>query len=178
MPDPEVIVVGAGPAGATLAARLGDRGRAVLLLDRARFPRDAVCGEAVSPGARALLDGLGVTDAVLAAGAYPYRGVRLVASDGAIAESRYPAGHAGLSLPRLVLDDLLLARARRSPGVVVREGATVVEVLREGDACAGVRLADGATLRARVVVAADGRRSRGGTRGLGGGAPPPARRGW
>ncbi len=42
--DYDVIVVGAGPAGSTAAHRLARAGASVLLLDRARFPRDKPCG--------------------------------------------------------------------------------------------------------------------------------------
>src|SRR5438874_3711279 len=48
----DAIVVGAGPAGSTCAYRLASAGASVLLLDRARFPRDKPCGGAVT--ARAL----------------------------------------------------------------------------------------------------------------------------
>src|SRR6185295_19531585 len=66
LPDREwdVVVVGAGPAGATAAAHLARAGRDVLLLDRARFPRDKVCGDALIPDAIAALDRLGALDAV------------------------------------------------------------------------------------------------------------------
>ena len=53
MTDYDAIVVGAGPAGCSLALRLARAGRAVLLADGAEFPRDKVCGEGVMPaGAR------------------------------------------------------------------------------------------------------------------------------
>jgi flavin-dependent dehydrogenase len=43
----EVIVVGAGPAGSIAAAVLAKQGRQVLLLDKAEFPRDKVCGDGI-----------------------------------------------------------------------------------------------------------------------------------
>jgi len=45
--DFEVIVAGAGPAGALNAALLARGGHRVLLLDKHSFPRDKICGEAV-----------------------------------------------------------------------------------------------------------------------------------
>jgi geranylgeranyl reductase family protein len=48
MPRYDAIVVGAGPAGSTAAYRLADAGASVLLLDRARFPRDKPCGGGVT----------------------------------------------------------------------------------------------------------------------------------
>ena len=47
----DAVVVGAGPAGAATAILLAEEGARVLLLDRARFPRDKVCGEYLSPEA-------------------------------------------------------------------------------------------------------------------------------
>ena len=60
----DVVVVGAGPAGSAAAIFLRQRGRDVLLLDEARFPRDKICGESISPGAHRLLADLGVEPAV------------------------------------------------------------------------------------------------------------------
>lgn len=51
----DAIVVGAGPAGSTAARELASRGASVLLLDRARFPRDKPCGGGVTPRAAQLL---------------------------------------------------------------------------------------------------------------------------
>ena len=56
----DAIVVGAGPAGSTAAARLSQLGRRVLLLDRVSFPRDKTCGDAIQAGAIELLREAGV----------------------------------------------------------------------------------------------------------------------
>ncbi len=55
----DVIVVGAGPAGSTAAAKLAQLGRRVLLLDRSDFPRDKTCGDAIQAGAIELLRDIG-----------------------------------------------------------------------------------------------------------------------
>jgi 2-polyprenyl-6-methoxyphenol hydroxylase-like FAD-dependent oxidoreductase len=55
------VVVGGGPAGAAAAARLAARGFTAILVDRAAFPRDKVCGDFVGPAALAELADLGVT---------------------------------------------------------------------------------------------------------------------
>jgi 2-polyprenyl-6-methoxyphenol hydroxylase-like FAD-dependent oxidoreductase len=60
----DVIVVGAGPAGSTVAAFLARQGFDLLLLDRANFPRDNPCGEYMSPGAYPILEALGVWPAI------------------------------------------------------------------------------------------------------------------
>ena len=57
----DVAIIGAGPAGSTLAALLSDRGVSVALIDRDSFPRDKLCGEFLSYDALPILDRLGVS---------------------------------------------------------------------------------------------------------------------
>jgi geranylgeranyl reductase family protein len=158
----DAVVVGGGPAGSALATLLAHRGHDVLLLDAARFPRDKVCGEGVSPEAWRLLDALGASDAVRSLSPHPLRGMRLVSPDGTAFQGVYRGRERpGFAVRRLRLDAVLLDVARRA-GVEVREGARVSGLLREGDAVAGVVVETGGekeTVRARVVAAADGRRS-------------------
>ena len=51
----DVIVCGAGPAGAVAATVLARGGARVLMLDRARFPRPKLCGDTINPGTVAIL---------------------------------------------------------------------------------------------------------------------------
>src|SRR6476660_3070609 len=51
----DVVIAGAGPAGAFAAAILARAGWRVRLFDRARFPRPKLCGDTLNPGAVALL---------------------------------------------------------------------------------------------------------------------------
>jgi flavin-dependent dehydrogenase len=143
-PSHDVLVVGGGPAGSTTARLLALRGRKVLLLDRARFPRAKACGECLNPGAVAALARLGVLEDVLALGPAPLDGWA-VGAERALARGRFPVGQGGLALDRARLDHALLDAARRA-GVEVREGTRVLP----GDPALGA---------ARVVVGADGLRS-------------------
>ena len=61
---PEIVVIGAGPAGAAAAAELGRAGRRVLLVDRTRFPRDKVCGCCLARGGISILEALDLDDLV------------------------------------------------------------------------------------------------------------------
>ena len=64
----DVAVVGAGPAGAVTAFYLARNGRRVLLLEQARFPRDKVCGDRLTPGAQEHLLQMGVLAPLLERG--------------------------------------------------------------------------------------------------------------
>jgi flavin-dependent dehydrogenase len=153
----DVLVVGAGPAGAVAAALAARAGARVRLVDRAVFPRDKLCGDTVNPGTLAILRRLGLARAIDARG-LPIDGMRVAGRAGIVVEGRYPEGTAGRALLRrdfdwMLVADAIDAGAQFDPGVGVR-GALV-----EGDRVAGVTLTRGGALRARVTIAADGRRS-------------------
>ena len=153
----DVVVVGGGPAGAATAARLAAAGHAVLVLDRARFPRRKPCGECVNPAAVAALAELGVLHEVLACDPAPLDGWRITAEDGSAFAGAFPAGVHGFGLPRERLDAVLLEHARRA-GAEVRTGVRVRGLLRDGGRVCGV-MTDEGEVAARVVVGADGLRS-------------------
>src|SRR5438105_14288926 len=56
----DVAVIGGGPAGAAAAITLARAGRDVVLVDKARFPRDKCCGDGITAGALRLLEQLGL----------------------------------------------------------------------------------------------------------------------
>ncbi len=170
----DAVVVGAGPAGAATAILLAREGLAVALLDRARFPRDKICGEYLSPEGSRILDRLGVLARVEANGARPLRGMRILGPDGTQLVGDYPPDGArpgdrprALAVRRRILDAALVERAREV-GISVREGMRVVDLLREGARITGVvaepvglerRTAAAERFSAPLVVAADGRTS-------------------
>jgi geranylgeranyl reductase family protein len=158
----DVVVVGGGPAGAATAVFLRQQGHDVLLLDQARFPRDKVCGEGVSPEAWRLLRAMGAAEAVRGLGAQPLLGMTLVSPDGTTFRGQYGGSRAGFAAPRATLDEALLGCARTA-GVEVREGVRATALLRARDGRVdGVAVENGhgpAPIRARLVVGADGRRS-------------------
>lgn len=156
----DVIVAGAGPAGAVAAVILARAGARVLLLERARFPRPKLCGDTVNPGAVAILRALGldnVLDDAIAVG-----GMVITGEPRVEVRAAYPDGVAGRALPRTVLDQRL-ASAAADAGAVLDEGTLVRgPVLNDGCVTGVDTLRNGRVTRlnARVVIAADGHHSR------------------
>jgi flavin-dependent dehydrogenase len=166
---PQVIVVGAGPAGSATATLLARAGVDVLVLDRARFPRPKACSEYLSPEASRVLASLGALEEVERAAPAALAGMKVRSPDGTWLQGRFAAAHRyhgftdrGLALPRTRLDPILLDCARRA-GARVVERAHVVDVDRDaGGRVTGVRARTAAgdtVVRARLVVGADGLRS-------------------
>ncbi len=108
-PDWDVIVVGAGPAGcAAAAAAVGSRPDArVLLVDRADFPRDKVCGDGIAAAAVDLLPGIGIDTAPIVAGFPAIERLILRSPRGVIADR--VARPASWVVPREVFDARLRA---------------------------------------------------------------------
>jgi flavin-dependent dehydrogenase len=157
VPDVDVLIVGAGPAGAVAATILARAGARVRLLDRAIFPRDKLCGDTINPGTVAILKRLQLA-AALDRCSLPIAGMRVSGHNGVVVEGRYPAGAVGRAVLRrhldwMLLQDAMAAGAQLEPGVPVRRAIV------EGGEVKGVVLDRGCELRATVTIAADGRRS-------------------
>lgn len=153
----DLVVVGAGPAGASAAlGALAQRADArVLLLDRADFPRDKVCGDGVAPHALDVLETVGVTGLLADWPVAPRLRISVTEATGVPVVEQAMERPAQV-VPRAVLDERIL-RAALDRGAVLRR-ARVRDVHQDG-AGVGVVLSDGEVVRARVVVAADGAHS-------------------
>lgn len=152
--------MGGGPAGAATAALLADRGRDVLLLEKAAFPREKPCAEFLSPGVIDVLDRMGALDAVLATSHARPLGMRVHTPRDSflLAYADGSARRSGLSVARPAFDCALLQHAR-SRGARVEERVQVLGAFLVGGRVAGVRARRGVreeVVRAGFVVAADG----------------------
>jgi geranylgeranyl reductase family protein len=160
--EAEVLIVGAGPAGSVLGLELARRGRDVLILERARFPRDKPCGDCVNPGAVAELGRLGLADRLRERLApRPLRGWRVEAPTGHAFRGIFGSDREGWAIRRRELDAALLDEARGG-GVRVRFGSRVTGVLEGDRRVEGLAVRDRTSLgeiRAPFVVGADGIRS-------------------
>lgn len=145
-----LVILGGGPAGAAAAITLARAGTRPLLLERSAATQEKVCGEFLGADAAAALAGLGIDLAAL--GAVPVR--RAIFAAGR-REGRFDLPFAAWSLPRLVLDDALLALAEAS-GAEVRRGVAVTSAAR-GDGGWRLRLGDGRVEAAGAVVLATGK---------------------
>src|SRR6266446_8490647 len=133
----DVTVVGAGPAGAATALLLARAGARVLLLDRARFPRDKPCSEYLSPESTRVLErlGNGVLEAVIAAAPAHLTGMKVVAPSGAGVIGRFETF--SFALPRTTFDTIL-RHAAEAAGAEVREGVKVEELIYDHRSVGGV----------------------------------------
>ncbi|MHB8418596.1 MAG: NAD(P)/FAD-dependent oxidoreductase [Myxococcales bacterium] len=173
----DVCIAGAGPAGATCGHYLAKAGARVLLLEKQRFPRDKICGDAVCFGARRYLEEMGVLQEIVEKrqGCWSELG-GLVAPSGTgfIGNSvTFSGQELVIAVKRRILDEKI-ARAAQRAGACLRERVSFTGASLErglwtvrADSEAGP-----VTFQAKALVAADGAHSQV-TRLLGIDTPPP-----
>jgi 2-polyprenyl-6-methoxyphenol hydroxylase-like FAD-dependent oxidoreductase len=151
--DTDVLIVGAGPTGLTLAGDLARAGIRYMLLERRTSTPNTTRAFAVHARTLEELDARGVADSLTATG-QPIDGVKLFGQselDLSGLPSRFPFV---LITPQYQTEKVLAAR----PGVEITEDAEVSRI-EQDDGGVTAFLTDGRTLRARYLVAADGVRS-------------------
>jgi flavin-dependent dehydrogenase len=156
----DVLVIGAGPAGAVAATVLARAGVRVRIVDRSTFPRDKLCGDTVNPGTLAVLRRLNLAAGIDTCG-LPVAGMRLTGERGVAVEGRYRAGVTGRALLRRHFDWMLLQEAIAA-GAQFEPAFTARHALMEQGRVIGARVSGRGfrgDVRARVTIAADGRRS-------------------
>ena len=155
----DVAIVGGGPAGSTAAYHLAARGRRVVVIDKARFPREKVCGDGLTPRAVRCLHEMGVdTEGPEWARA---DGLRIIGG-GVTLELPWPDLNAwpdeGLVQTRLDFDSLLLDHARKAGAEVWEETEVTGPLVDDDGVVNGVsyRNGDRGEVRAPIVIAGDG----------------------
>lgn len=164
--ETDVIVIGGGPAGCAAALGLNQLGYRVVLCDQAKFPRDKVCGEFISPAADPILKRLEVFDRIEALSPKRLKGVAISSYEGEEVVIDYPqlpgmdTRPTSLSVPRYELDAHFIEQVREV-GIEVREQHKVTEFLFDEGCVVGVRGWDenktSFTLKAPLVIDAGGR---------------------
>ncbi len=165
----DVIVAGAGPGGSTTAAYLGQLGRRVLLIDKAQFPRDKTCGDALSGKSMRVVRELGLVEEVEKLPHGNIRGVTFSAPNRVSVSIPFQTsdpnrpGGSGYCLRRMHTDNLFFNAAKKTKNVTTMEKFQVNEVVFENGAAVGVKGIDlndakreERIFRAKVIVGADG----------------------
>lgn len=155
----DVVIVGGGPAGAACALGLGGSGLKVAVLEKSRFPRDKVCGDAIPNTVPKVLRSISddLADAFGRFGAKNrITGFRLIAPN--LSSCTFSYSRPGYTSARMDFDHFLFEEACRRTDADFVEAAVVKEIERVDG---GVRLetADGSVYAAEMVVGCDGAHS-------------------
>jgi len=157
----DAIVVGAGPAGATAAMYLGKAGKKVLLLDKAKFPRDKICGDAQGRKAANIMKELGIYSEYEKLEGQKIYGITLSSPNGTqvhldVEQRSKPAP--GYVHKRMIFDDFLFRNAKRI--ATEFKVLNVTDVIVEDGYVKGViglnENGEKEEYRSKLVIAADG----------------------
>jgi geranylgeranyl reductase family protein len=157
----DVLIVGAGPAGAACAIQLAQSNLSVCIVDKSLFPRDKICGDAISIDVASQLVKLtgGLYESFLK---HKHKvtsyGIRLYAPDRShidipIASDGYP----GYVCQRVDFDNILVEQVRAIPNVKMIENCDVESLVIDPEG-ASVKTNQG-SIRAKLVIGADGAHS-------------------
>ncbi len=159
--DFDVIIIGGGPSGSSCASFLSKSGKKVLLLDRAKFPREKVCGDGISGRSVGVLKELGIREKFNEVEHEDMYGVTFSSPNGTIVpvSSKNLSSEApGFVCRREVFDNVLFQNAK-SLCTQTMENFLAQDLIFEGEKLVGVKgTFEGKQMefRANVIVGADG----------------------
>jgi geranylgeranyl reductase family protein len=168
----DVVVVGAGPSGASCGYWLADAGWDVVVVEKMEFPREKTCGDGLTPRAVRQLADMGLEEKL--AGSHKYTGLRAFGFGHSIEmqwpeHPNFPAY--GYTITRHDLDGLVAARAAEAGATLLQGTEVVAPIIDEAAGPAPLPTLQGVTvkekasgrtraIKARYVVVADGSNSR------------------
>lgn len=161
----QVAIVGAGPAGTTCALHLANKGIKSVLIDKSSFPRDKICGDAISGNSVFEIEKLGLEFPSLFNAfneKLPTGGITFVAPSGQpltlqLKKVRSGFSHAGYVSKRFDFDNFLMDQCKQNPMILVLENSTITEVKEETN---GLELiTHDKKINAELIVGADGAHS-------------------
>lgn len=163
MQEYDVVIVGAGPAGSTAAMYLGKAKKNVLLVDKARFPRDKICGDAQGRKAAAIIRELGIEEEYLKLPSQEIYGITLSSPNGTQIDldvgDRSKAAP-GFTHRRQIFDNFLFSNAKK---LVKTKEMTVTDLIVENNCVKGIagtcENGEKEEIRAKLVLMADGANS-------------------
>jgi len=165
MLDVDILIVGAGPAGCSAAIHLEGSGKRVVLLDRHDFPRDKICGDALSGNATyelSKLPGGRLADFAGFSSKESTGGIRFVSPGGYVLDLDLLGSRPGLDSPgyvcsRYAFDHFLYQEAEQTGATCIRDRIRRVERIALENGKPGFELGgDSGTYRAPLLLVADG----------------------
>ena len=158
----QIVIIGAGPTGLTLAMLLAQRGIAVKLIEASHSFRRIFRGEALMPSGLEAIEQMGLSDVVTQ---IPHRTIdawEFYIENRPVFRVDEPMESGGkpctlISQPALL--EAVLARANECKNFEFISGTAVRDILRQNERVSGVRLSDGREIAADLVIGADGRNS-------------------
>ena len=160
----DVIIIGAGPAGSAAAISLARAGWKLLLIDKANFPRDKVCGDMVSPRSQRVLSAIGCLPTLEAAcpnrvnsGAFYLHGERIMAAKVPQVKGLTDYGYV---LPRTRFDEIIFRQAQTAGAQAIEQcEVNSVTIGRDRATVRAEHYGKPCVFHARLVIGADGARS-------------------
>jgi menaquinone-9 beta-reductase len=159
---PDVLVLGAGPAGISVSIQLAKKGFTVEILDPAFFPRKKICGEFLNPQAVQWLKDQGFLDGLLELQPFSIQGMKITDPSGGSFTGHYSSNEnvTGYAVMRKEFDNFLIGKSRQYP-IQLLQGWRPQKLLFSEGVVTGVSGTDPAgepfEKRARVIIGADGR---------------------